>query len=136
MPGAMQMPGMPGMAPAGYPMMQLPGMPYGYPYMAPGLGAYAAYGALPTAAPLLGSATGASNAENSDGREECGDFKRGKCDRGDSCRYIHVKPSQECRDFKAGRCTRGANCKFLHAGDIPQAADRQRSRSRSPRGVS
>mmetsp|Transcript_100778 Transcript_100778/g.291406 ORF Transcript_100778/g.291406 Transcript_100778/m.291406 type:complete len:94 (-) Transcript_100778:92-373(-) len=69
--------------------------------------------------------------------EECGDFKRGKCDRGDSCRYVHRKPTEECRDFRAGRCTRGANCKFMHGGQeayrasSPPASDRPRSRSRS-----
>uniref|UniRef100_A0A7S2IFD3 C3H1-type domain-containing protein n=1 Tax=Zooxanthella nutricula TaxID=1333877 RepID=A0A7S2IFD3_9DINO len=67
-----------------------------------------------------------------DGREECGDWKRGLCDRGDTCKYVHVGPAQErrigkeeCRDFRAGRCTRGEGCRFSH-GD----AGRARSRSR------
>lgn len=126
--------GVPGMPPAGYPMMP---MPYGYPYMAPGMqAAYAgAYGAPapgqsqpPIGGPTGGGSTGGSLGRD-DGREECGDFKRGKCDRGDTCRYVHVKPTQECRDFRAGRCTRGANCKFLHDGDVV-AHTRERSRSR------
>lgn len=140
--------GMPGMHPAGYPLMPLP---YGYPYM-PGTmaaaygGAYGGpmAGALPLpmgGGPSSRTATSGDGAERGDGRDECGDFKRGKCDRGDSCRYAHVKPNQECRDFRAGRCTRGATCKFLHGGDVANSAPdsqksdmtttpRERSRSR------
>merc|ERR1719277_525547 len=75
--------------------------------------------------PPLSGPPGAGAAVASDPKErieECGDFKRGKCDRGDACRYAHVKPTQECRDYKAGKCQRGANCKFLHVGDIPQTS--------------
>merc|ERR1719373_348538 len=106
-------------------------MPYGYPYMAPGAmtaayGGTAAGGALPTASAGTGG-----------GRDECGDFKRGKCDRGDTCRFVHVKPTQECRDYRAGRCTRGSTCKFLHDNEVafkvvaPAGAEPARARSRS-----
>mmetsp|Transcript_17790 Transcript_17790/g.45037 ORF Transcript_17790/g.45037 Transcript_17790/m.45037 type:complete len:233 (+) Transcript_17790:49-747(+) len=114
----------PGM-PAGYPMMP---MPYGYPYMAPGA-MTAAYGGAPA-----GGALPASSAGTTGGRDECGDYKRGKCDRGDTCRFAHVKPTQECRDYRAGRCTRGSNCKFLHDNEVAHkvapAPARERSRSR------
>lgn len=123
--GVPGMPAMPTMQPMpampGFPMM----MPYGYPYMAPP-GMTAAYGGA--AVPTTGSTP---TTGGSDRGEECGDFKRGKCDRGDTCRYIHAKPTQECRDHRAGRCTRGANCKFLHDNEVAhQALDRERSRSR------
>merc|ERR1719373_1349896 len=118
--------------PAGYPMMP---MPYGYPYMAPGAMA-AAYGGSPVAGGALPAASGGRDLDLGKS-QECGDFKRGKCDRGDSCRYIHVKPTQECRDYRAGRCTRGATCKFLHDNEVahkvmaPAGAEPARARSRS-----
>mmetsp|Transcript_73995 Transcript_73995/g.154268 ORF Transcript_73995/g.154268 Transcript_73995/m.154268 type:complete len:146 (+) Transcript_73995:538-975(+) len=107
------------------------------------------YAGMPTQAHggMLSSPYGGSNgaamsmpSRDSDrlapGEQECGDFKRGKCDRGDACKYAHVRPSQECRDFKAGRCTRGATCKFLHGSEvayrvaITESLNRDRSRSR------
>jgi len=113
--------GMPAMMPVpGYHMMP---MPYGYPYMAGAL--TAAYsGAVGGATPEPSK----DGAGGGDGRSECGDFKRGKCDRGDSCRYEHVKPSQECRDFRSGRCARGANCKFLHDGDLAHIVEKKLER--------
>jgi hypothetical protein len=50
--------------------------------------------------------------------EECGDFKRGKCDR-ETCRFVHnindnaVRGAAVCGDFKRGKCFREA-CKYLH----------------------
>lgn len=82
---------------------------YGYlPQMA---AAYAGAG-------LTGALSGGGGASLMKSDGECGDFKRGKCDRGDTCKYLHVKPTQECRDFKAGRCSRGATCKFLHDNEV------------------
>lgn len=63
-----------------------------------------------------------ATAGTGDSQNECGDFKRGKCDRGDTCKYVHVRPSQECRDYKQGRCTRGGQCKFLHNGEVAHEA--------------
>eukprot|EP00927_Polykrikos_kofoidii_P077595 TRINITY_DN74530_c0_g1_i1.p1 TRINITY_DN74530_c0_g1~~TRINITY_DN74530_c0_g1_i1.p1 ORF type:complete len:237 (-),score=15.71 TRINITY_DN74530_c0_g1_i1:170-808(-) len=119
---------------------QYPGIPFG---ATPPTAAYAAAypGAYYAAAPFFGpaipphtsSVTGSTSAGATtrppdiapDGRQECADFKRGKCDRGASCKYAHVDPKEDCQDFKRGRCTRGATCKFKHVGEV-----RARSRSR------
>ena len=54
----------------------------------------------------------------------CNDFKQGKCERGDKCRFSHeavapkakkaVKAAGDCHAFQAGNCQRGEACKFAH----------------------
>eukprot|EP00928_Gymnodinium_smaydae_P008703 TRINITY_DN13183_c0_g1_i1.p1 TRINITY_DN13183_c0_g1~~TRINITY_DN13183_c0_g1_i1.p1 ORF type:complete len:311 (-),score=61.77 TRINITY_DN13183_c0_g1_i1:76-1008(-) len=72
---------------------------------------------------------------------ECGDWKRGKCYRGASCRYIHdgartlarrspVTADGICADFKAGTCYRNASCKYSH--EIP---GQEQSKPALPEGV-
>mmetsp|Transcript_97878 Transcript_97878/g.276885 ORF Transcript_97878/g.276885 Transcript_97878/m.276885 type:complete len:211 (+) Transcript_97878:86-718(+) len=78
-------------------------------------------------------------------KELCGDFRRGTCSRGDSCRYAHSGSAggdsrggggggggrEICGDFKRGICNRGDSCRYSHADD----RGRSRSRSRGdPRG--
>eukprot|EP00812_Abedinium_dasypus_P014014 NODE_7528_length_435_cov_153.394737.p2 GENE.NODE_7528_length_435_cov_153.394737~~NODE_7528_length_435_cov_153.394737.p2 ORF type:complete len:67 (+),score=10.57 NODE_7528_length_435_cov_153.394737:3-203(+) len=60
----------------------------------------------------------------------CGDFQRGRCHRGVSCRYAHVAPTDECQEFRRGTCTHGETCKFLHNGSMAGTRIRSRSRSR------
>lgn len=107
--------GMPGMMP-GYPAMP---MPFGYHYGA----MTAAYGGCHfPGGPLPGADQGGRRDE---GKPECGDWKRGRCDRGDSCRFAHVGAGggsggggggggDECGDFKRGKCNRGDACRFAH----------------------
>eukprot|EP00397_Hematodinium_sp_SG-2012_P024534 GEMP01025557.1.p1 GENE.GEMP01025557.1~~GEMP01025557.1.p1 ORF type:complete len:352 (+),score=70.26 GEMP01025557.1:68-1123(+) len=50
--------------------------------------------------------------------ERCNDFKHGRCDRGDECKFLHsLEPEgpPTCYDFSIGQCTRGDDCKFAHA---------------------
>lgn len=70
----------------------------------------------------------------SDGRDECGDFKMGKCRRGAGCKFSHGMggmmgggmadfggggaDADECGDFKMGKCRRGNGCKFSHGGSM------------------
>ena len=69
------------------------------------------------------------------GKGSCWDFQKGKCHRGNTCKFNHGNsgkkgpsdkgkgkgwagkgPSkQPCRQFLAGTCTRGSNCWFSHA---------------------
>ena len=60
----------------------------------------------------------------------CYDFQKGKCTRGDKCKYLHKARSQSpktdkpnkggkkinavCTFWKKGKCTRGDKCRFLH----------------------
>jgi len=107
----------------GYPMYQpLPIAPVPQdPLAAYSLAASAACSSTPAYDPL-GQAV--------DRREQCSDFKRGKCDRGAACKYAHIKPTEECGDFKRGRCTRGSTCKYLHLGEGGVTERGSRSRSR------
>jgi hypothetical protein len=61
-------------------------------------------------------------------REECRDFNRGNCNRGDRCKHMHNvnggnrrsnggnrgKSKAECWGFKAGSCMYGDQCRFSH----------------------
>eukprot|EP00662_Eupelagonemidae_sp_cell21_P056990 gene56990-biopygen38678 len=40
------------------------------------------------------------------------------CRRGASCRYFHGghPAAEECGDFKRGSCGRGERCRFVHPG--------------------
>jgi len=60
-------------------------------------------------------------AASSQERILCRDFQKGKCTRGENCRFSHEAPPQQpakemeiCRDHLKGQCTRGDSCKFLH----------------------
>ena len=54
-------------------------------------------------------------------REVCRDFTTGRCNRGATCRFLHVAPApmiptrEACVDFARGKCNRGASCKYFHA---------------------
>eukprot|EP00747_Dinoflagellata_sp_TGD_P028196 gnl/TRDRNA2_/TRDRNA2_133095_c0_seq2.p1 gnl/TRDRNA2_/TRDRNA2_133095_c0~~gnl/TRDRNA2_/TRDRNA2_133095_c0_seq2.p1 ORF type:complete len:274 (+),score=35.53 gnl/TRDRNA2_/TRDRNA2_133095_c0_seq2:94-822(+) len=93
------------------------------------LQAYAAATPGAYAAVMPGAVPGGGRNRGPDGREQCGDFRRGLCSRGASCKYSHLdaagNPLQQpanaigretCADFKRGTCTRGASCKYVHAG--------------------
>ena len=66
-------------------------------------------------------------------RGVCYDFQKGKCKKGDKCKYEHRKrdPSPKgkskevCTFWKKGKCTRGNKCRFLHK-------DRSQSPSAAP----
>jgi len=48
-------------------------------------------------------------------RPLCNDFRRGKCNRGRSCKFLHDGPPREvCREFTRGACSRGDTCKYEH----------------------
>jgi hypothetical protein len=47
----------------------------------------------------------------------CFDFQKGKCQRGEKCKFAHVlssKPPSPCFDFQKGKCARGEKCRFAH----------------------
>jgi hypothetical protein len=54
---------------------------------------------------------------------------RGKCDRGDGCRFSHVtnfedtneRSERPCYDFRNGKCSRGDGCRFSHADFEPES---------------
>jgi len=119
-------------------------MPAMYPAHYAMAGGYPIYHTLPIVPvpqdPLAAYSLAASTAYGTTGydplgqamdrREQCSDFKRGKCDRGAACKYAHIKPTEECGDFKRGRCTRGSTCKYLHIGEGGVVERGSRSRSR------
>jgi hypothetical protein len=55
-------------------------------------------------------------------KQECFDFKKGKCTRGTQCRYAHVPAAnnaekgqtEACLNFQKGTCTRGQRCRYSH----------------------
>jgi len=53
-------------------------------------------------------------------RPVCADWVRGKCSRGSDCKYRHKQTSEVCADWKRGVCTRGDECKYLHEKSIEQ----------------
>ncbi|KAK3267335.1 hypothetical protein CYMTET_24100, partial [Cymbomonas tetramitiformis] len=64
-----------------------------------------------------------------DGGGVCFDFTKGKCTRGEGCRFSHdlslaSAPAQSkggiCFDFTKGQCNRGETCRFSH--DMPTSA--------------
>merc|ERR1740129_893548 len=120
---------LPGQAPGQMPQYAAyPGYP-GYPAYYPG--AYPAAAYVPQPQPAVAAGTAAATSPT-DGREICGDFKRGMCTRGDTCKYSHnvaggtsatgaVQQQQpggfgreECADYKRGLCNRGATCRYVH----------------------
>jgi hypothetical protein len=50
--------------------------------------------------------------------ELCKNYLKGKCDKGDACKYHHTGP---CHSLAKGSCTRGDDCIFQH-GAVPAAA--------------
>eukprot|EP00912_Choanoflagellata_sp_UC4_P000757 UC4_evm3s473 len=69
----------------------------------------------------------------------CTFYLQGRCNRGDSCRFIHpiekknatstinplafkapLTPPKVCTFWLQGRCNRGADCRFLHEPEIPK----------------
>lgn len=58
----------------------------------------------------------------------CGDWRRGKCTRGDTCKYEHQEPggnpnaANVCGDWRNKKCERGPACKFRHSENPPAAA--------------
>ena len=85
----------------------------------------------------------------------CYDFQKGKCTRGDKCKFSHKprsqspvrtapKKKQVCTFWKKGKCTRGDKCRFLHrepspaptggenAAPAPKDPDKPRSPSPAP----
>ena len=85
----------------------------------------------------------------------CYDFQKGKCTRGDKCKFSHKprsqspvrtapKKKQVCTFWKKGKCTRGDKCRFLHrepsptppggqnAAPAPKGPDKPRSPSPAP----
>mmetsp|Transcript_13777 Transcript_13777/g.16125 ORF Transcript_13777/g.16125 Transcript_13777/m.16125 type:complete len:184 (-) Transcript_13777:1406-1957(-) len=48
-------------------------------------------------------------------RRPCAKFLRGKCDKGSSCKYAHMKiPEGYCIKYQLGKCHRGRACKWKH----------------------
>lgn len=58
----------------------------------------------------------------------CFEFQKGRCSRGDGCRFSHATNSSSsshsnshgtqgvCYEFQKGNCLRGDNCRYLHVG--------------------
>ena len=50
-----------------------------------------------------------------DSDDVCREFRRGRCVRGDQCRFKHVKLNVVCLDFKRyGYCARKDRCRYMH----------------------
>uniref|UniRef100_A0A7S3PP37 Cleavage and polyadenylation specificity factor subunit 4 n=1 Tax=Aplanochytrium stocchinoi TaxID=215587 RepID=A0A7S3PP37_9STRA len=48
-------------------------------------------------------------------RRPCAKFLKGKCDKGESCQYAHVRiPEGYCFKYQQGKCHRGRACKWKH----------------------
>lgn len=60
--------------------------------------------------------------------QECWEFKRGECMKGEHCKYSHqasVGDYGTCFEFaQHGNCKRGDNCKFTHTGTTMVAGDK------------
>ena len=84
----------------------------------------------------------------------CYDFQKGKCTRGDKCKYLHKARSQSpktdkpnkggkkinavCTFWKKGKCTRGDKCRFLHREPSNNPSTRKQLpqlRLKSPRNL-
>jgi hypothetical protein len=60
--------------------------------------------------------------------EVCGDFLKGRCTRGETCRFSHDKgQGPPCRDFLKGLCTRGDQCRYSHY-DAARSVQQPRNR--------
>ena len=68
-------------------------------------------------------------------KQVCRDFQRGRCTRGDACRFLHKAKSRPpkgspkkinatCTFWKKGKCNQGDKCRFLHH-DKPQSPGRK-----------
>ena len=63
---------------------------------------------------------------------------RGKCERGDDCKYSHdlsfqaseERSSRPCYDFRNGKCERGDNCRFVHTLGEPEPVAKPRVETR------
>ena len=75
-------------------------------------------------------------------KQVCRDFQRGKCARGDACRFLHKSKSRPpkgspkkinatCTFWKKGKCNQGDKCRFLHH-DKPQSPGRKPDSSAAP----
>ena len=70
----------------------------------------------PTTVSTVSSATGGSRPSPG----ICFNFRRGACDRGESCRFSHDLDSEPpsagvCYAFQSGNCDKGDQCRFRHA---------------------
>lgn len=70
-----------------------------------------------------------SKLDNNSGKKMCYDFQRGKCTRGDLCKFSHdpnhcgnkkqqALPKKVCFAFREGKCKFGDACKYYHPKDI------------------
>ena len=71
----------------------------------------------------------------------CYDFQRGKCNRGDKCKYLHKtrspspqprKINKPCMFWKKGKCNKGDKCLFRHDGPPGKPSGPPRPPSNAP----
>eukprot|EP00899_Mesostigma_viride_P018677 jgi/Mesvir1/26810/Mv20573-RA.1 len=76
---------------------------------------------MPMTMPGLPATMSAQGNDDRNKMSVCRDFSRGKCERGDACRFVHPGPNvlvvdntvTLCRDATKGNCTR-EHCRFYH----------------------
>lgn len=78
--------------------------------------------------PLTSEECSLSHSSNPHRSPSCLHFNRGHCDKGNECRYAHIKLNASapvCRDFALlGYCERGAECDARHVFECPDFTEK------------
>eukprot|EP00472_Partenskyella_glossopodia_P008987 CAMPEP_0197528984 /NCGR_PEP_ID=MMETSP1318-20131121/26959_1 /TAXON_ID=552666 /ORGANISM="Partenskyella glossopodia, Strain RCC365" /LENGTH=177 /DNA_ID=CAMNT_0043084293 /DNA_START=186 /DNA_END=719 /DNA_ORIENTATION=+ len=70
------------------------------------------------------------------GNKVCFDFLKGRCHRGEKCKFPHPNggakrtKTEACMDYSRGRCQRGDACRFIHSETLKELHEEQRPKAK------